>query len=355
MAPKAVRDLLHGDNPPGPITRRLRHLYHDARVNVRGARRRSNGVAGSPVYDCWWYYGAELAPGVTLPGSYPEDFPFAPRVLLRNCDLAGMDCADLGTMEGVTPVLMCRQGARHVVAADANYDNYEKLVTLKKAYGVDFDYRQVGLMYDLSAKLKGYGGFDLVNFAGVLYHVFSPMHVLAGVRPLIKKNGLFITSTNVVRRDDNRVDFNTSGRLQTGANTFWYLSIPVFEYLLRYFKLAPIDCLYVPHASTRLQNDEVDSGLLTVVCRAVDEATGEEDEWARNSTKYSWEYKGLCDLEMLEAQPVSGIRYNGSLARHVPAPDGRSIDLLRSVEAMEPYRHAEQSQDTYLLKLADRS
>ena len=31
------------------------------------------------------------------------------------------------------------------------------------------------------------------------------------------------------------------------------------------------------------------------------------------------------------------------------APDGRSIDLTRSVEAMEPYRHAEQSQDTYLL------
>ena len=311
MAPKAVSGLLHGDSPGGPITRRVRHAYHEARVKVRGARHRSKPGVRPPVYDCWWYYGAELEPGVTLPGSYPEDFPFAPRVLLRNCDLTGMDCVDLGAMEGVTPVLMCRKGARKVVATDANYDNYEKLVALKQAYGVDFDFRQVGLMYDLSSKLKGYGGFDLVSFAGVLYHVFSPMHALAGVRPLIRKNGLFIISTNVVPRDDSTVDFNAAGRLQTEANTFWYLSIPVFEYLLRYFKLAPIDCLFVPHTSTRLQNEDVESGLLTVVCRAVDEATSAGDEWARDSIKYSWEYKGLCDLEMLESQPVSSIRYNG--------------------------------------------
>src|SRR5207237_67553 len=84
-------------------------------------------------------------------------------------------------------------------------------------------------------------GFDLINLSGVLYHVFSPLHVLAGLRPALKKGGLMIVSTNVINRDDYSMEFNNSGKLQKEANTFWYLSIRMFDYMLRYFQLVPID------------------------------------------------------------------------------------------------------------------
>ena len=128
-------------------------------------------------------------------------------------------------------------------------------------------------MYDLNNKLRksGRASFDVINLSGLLYHVFSPLMVLAGVRPLLKRNGLMIVSTNVVVDDAFTMQFNNAGRLQEEINTFWYLSVPTLDYLLRYLKLAPIDCLYIPHRDVksfaRLVTD-VESGYLSVVCRA---------------------------------------------------------------------------------------
>ena len=53
-------------------------------------------------------------PGLITKGQYPDSFPMLPRMLLRNCDLRGTTCLDLGSMEGLMPVLMCRQGAKAV-------------------------------------------------------------------------------------------------------------------------------------------------------------------------------------------------------------------------------------------------
>src|SRR5438552_17516831 len=102
-------------------------------------------------------------------------------------------------------------------------------------------------MYDLASKLRKSrrASFDVINLSGVLNHVFSPLMVLAGVRPLLKRNGLMIVSTNVVVDNGFTMQFNNAGRLQEEANTFWYLSVGALDYLLRYLKLAPIDCLYI--------------------------------------------------------------------------------------------------------------
>lgn len=275
----------------------------------------------------WWYYSVELALGWRTRGIYPDDMPMLPRMMMRKADLNGMDCLDIGSMEGLMPILMRRGGANRVLATDAVPHCLEKMRLLPEIYRVDFQFHAVGLMYDLAAKLRDFGGFDFINLSGVLYHVFSPMHVVAGLRPLLKKNGLMLISTNVVRRADYSMAFNRGGDFQSETNTFWYLSIPMLEYMVRYFNMTPIDCLYQPAAASEEAGAETQAGYLAVMCRANDDpGSAPPDPWAAQSWAQSWEYRGLCDQDLMRGQARSTIRY----ADGGPDPAG-GIDLLARV------------------------
>jgi SAM-dependent methyltransferase len=270
-------------------------------------------------------------------------------MLLRNCDLKGADCLDIGSMEGLVPVLMCRQGAGRVLATDFSYHAYQKMCIVQKYYDVDFSFKRLGLLYDLSTKIRSsrWRSFDLINVSGVLYHVFSPFQVLAGLRPLLKRGGIMIVSTNVVDSDGHFMEFNNSGRLQSEANTFWYPSIHMLDYMLRYFQLVPIDCLYYrypPEDVVRYVKD-ANPGYLSVVCRAVNDR-GESfgDKWLSESIRDSWEYL-QCNQEIIDAQPSSNIGYrNGN----------DSIDLSSRVRLSAPLESAPHPHDTHLLRLSDR-
>ena len=294
-------------------------------------------LAKSDLFTGWWYYSVELMPGLITKGQYPNSFPMLPRILLRNCDLRGTACLDLGSMEGLMPVLMCRQGAKAVLATDAIDHCREKMAALRYYYKVNFEFQQIGLMYDLTSKLRtlGRASFDVINLSGVLYHVFSPLMVLAGVRPLLKRNGLMIVSTNVVVDNTFTMQFNNAGRLQEETNTFWYLSVPTLDYLIRYLKLAPIDCLYISHrvikSSVRYVTD-VESGYLSVVCRAKDDLLPlREDDWMRKSAQSSWEYAGLIDWDFCSRQAVTQVSYSATIENNLLRDDTGTVDLLRAL------------------------
>jgi 2-polyprenyl-3-methyl-5-hydroxy-6-metoxy-1,4-benzoquinol methylase len=309
----------------------------------------------SHIYAQWWYYSVELLPGVITRGQYEDTFPFLPRTILRNCRLGNMDCLDLGSMEGVIPILMARSGARRVLATDAFDHCREKIAALQHYYGVSFEYQNVGLMYDLSKKLKR--SFDLINCSGLLYHVFSPLMVLAGLRSLVKRNGLMIVSTNVVHSADYLMEFNSEGRWQDEANTFWHMSVPLLDYMLRYLKLAPIDCIYLPHENiqshVRYMSDKP-SGYISIACRAVDEpVVTSADSWMNKSARESWEYRGLIDWKRAAGNPVSRIEYDGNLERKCLRSDTGSMDLCRAINEITPVRMGGDA--THVLRLGDRS
>jgi 2-polyprenyl-3-methyl-5-hydroxy-6-metoxy-1,4-benzoquinol methylase len=317
-------------------------------------------LATSDLFTRWWYYSVELLPGLITRGQYPDSFPMLPRILLRNCDLRETTCLDLGSMEGLIPVLMCRKGAKTVVATDAINHCREKMAALRYYYEANFAFHQTGLMYDLNNKLRKLGrrGFDVINLSGVLYHVFSPLTVLAGVRPLLKRNGLMIVSTNVVVDNAFTMHFNNAGRLQEETNTFWYLSVPTLDYLLRYLKLAPIDCLYISHrdikSAVRYMTN-VESGYFSVVCRANDEVLpSREDDWMRKSAQQSWEYTGLIDWDFCRRQPVTHVPYSVKIEKSLLKDDTGTIDLLRALPT-RAIREAQTSNDAHVLRLADIS
>ena len=317
-------------------------------------------LAKSDLFAGWWYYSVELLPGLITKGQYPDSFPMLPRILLRNCDLRGTTCLDLGSMEGLMPVVMCRQGAKAVLATDAIDHCRQKMAALRYYYKASFEFQQVGLMYDLNNKLRksGRSSFDIINLSGLLYHVFSPLMILAGVRPLLKRNGLMIVSTNVVVDDSFTMQFNNAGSLQEEVNTFWYLSVRALDYLLRYLKLAPIDCLYISHrdikSSVRYVTD-VESGYLSVVCRAKDDPiASREDTWMLKSAQHSWEYTGLIDWHFCNRQAVTQVPYSATIEKNLLRDDTGTVDLLRAL-SRRTIHQAERSSDAHVLRLADMS
>ena len=182
--------------------------------------------------------------------------------------------------------------------------------------------------------------------------------VLAGVRPLLKRNGLVIVSTNVIVDNAFTMQFNNAGRLQEETNTFWYLSVPTLDYLLRYLKLAPIDCLYIPHREVRsfarLVTD-VESGYLSVVCRAQDDIIpSREDNWMLKSAQHSWEYAGLIDWDFCNRQAVTQIPYSATIEKDLLKGDTGTVDLLKAL-SRRAIHEAERSGDAHVLRLADIS
>lgn len=344
-----------------PILDRLRNSL-EYRTGVRIKRRRypsdAAELAASELFKQWWYYSIELLPGVVTEGIYQPELPMLPRMMLRRADLQGMSCLDMGSMEGLIPVLMRRGGASEVLAVDAVAHCQDKLEAVQHYYGADFEFKSVGLMYDLQRKLGG-RGFDLVNCSGLLYHVFSPLMVLCGVRPLVRRGGLMIVSTNVTLVDGYQMEFNDAGRLQAEPNTFWYLSIKLFDYLLRYLRLAPLECLFVPHEAVRAGRGYVfdkPSGYLSVLCRAVDEPlAAPEDEWMRESARTSWEYLWLPDWELAARQTPSSVRTKQEPDRRFFRRDLECLDLWEAVNAAGPLKTVTDPSDSHVLRLSDRS
>jgi 2-polyprenyl-3-methyl-5-hydroxy-6-metoxy-1,4-benzoquinol methylase len=309
----------------------LRTTYADSAEAVRAGE----------LARAWWYYSVELVPGVVTEGQFPPDVPMLPRLMLRRCAVEGRSCLDIGTMEGVVPTLLAKRGAR-VLAVDYANHCLGKLDAVKHYHGVEFDFRSVGLMYRLHRQLRP-GGFDVVNCSGLLYHVFSPLSVLASVRPLVKRGGIVIVSTNVTLDPEPVLEFNVAGRLQPEANTFWYASASLLDYLLRYLRLEPIDCLFCPHAEYGPEYAlDKPSGYLSVACRAVDDAG--DDPWMESAPS-SWEYLGLSDWKLADQQDVSDIGYDA------PA-GGRRIDLRETIEREKPIRRPVAEQDSHLLRLS---
>jgi len=80
-----------------------------------------------------WYYNIEVEKGVFTPGVDRPSFALI-RKLLRNADVRGKDCLDLGTMEGAIPVLLKRAGAKSVVAYDRFIESPRWIPEIKKLY-----------------------------------------------------------------------------------------------------------------------------------------------------------------------------------------------------------------------------
>jgi 2-polyprenyl-3-methyl-5-hydroxy-6-metoxy-1,4-benzoquinol methylase len=281
-------------------------------------------IEASEAFNQYWYYSIELVPGLYTPGLKHLNLGLT-RHLLAGCEVENRRCLDIGTMEAAVPVLLSRRKAKEVVAVDVM--NCQQKVRMVKHYtGTWFNYHG-GLTHARTEPLvrRRYGGnFDLVVLSGVLYHCFGPLHVLATARSLVRTGGLMIVETFTAVDRQQAMFFNARGALSPDASTYFLISVPLLEYLLRYFKLTPIDCV----ASHVVTIEGRKCARVAVTCRATNEHGPGSDPWMEAAAG-EVDYRTLIDWSSIDSSGEDPPAYATPASRFV-GPEG-SCDVTRTV------------------------
>ncbi len=288
------------------------------------------------VKSAWWYYTVQVEDGSIVKGMYPDNYSYPPRMMQRCVDLKDMDCLDVGSAEGLLPILAKKSGARNVVATDFSANEHWKFEYLQDLHSSPITFHEIGRAQNVSGLFARYSeGFDYINISGVLYHVTSPIDTLIAARRLLKPNGVMMVSTIYIPSSDYIMSFNAMGRYQKHENVFWYLSLGFLDYMLRMACLQPIDAIFF---------GEKEMGYVSVLCRATDEMVPRgDDALMARALEHSIEF---VELKRDLAFRRSRSEITTNLDQEKP------IDLVKMLPESSAF-DPKQSKDTRLFLLSD--
>jgi tRNA (mo5U34)-methyltransferase len=152
------------------------------------------------IWDYNWYHVIDLGNGLRTPGM-EINVPSQQKVLeaIRSLDLRGARVLDIGCRDGLYCFEMEKRGAAEVIGID-NDISPGAVELLIPALQSKVQMRQVNLL-DLTPETIG--RFDVILFAGVLYHMRYPFEAMRVVRDLLVDGGRVIVETAVFA-DANR-------------------------------------------------------------------------------------------------------------------------------------------------------
>ena len=308
------------------------------------------------ILNKYWYYSVEYAPGRFTKGQNYTNVCLT-RELLKNADVKGKDILDLGTMEGVIPTLLTKRGARTVNAFDI-LDSTEQINFVKTTHDVEFYYHTnihssrildfcktrsaavpqfMGKWYDVPVK-----GFDIVISSGMLYHSFSPLDMIGTVRSLVKKNGLVIIETAVIEDERYLMQYNYAGKdyaeksktyYYYGWSDVWFISLPMLDYLLRFFRMIPIDLTYFRQFTV----DGHKILRVAIAARPTEDFVAFEGESLLKESTCNFDYRVLFDENFLKDEPSTRVDYRRDPARPMFLRDHpTAIDVMRTVQNHPP-------------------
>lgn len=178
-----------------------------------------------------WYHSIELRPGIVTPGRAAERnvLPF----LGIPDDLSGVSVLDTGCWDGFFSFECERRGATRVVASDV-WETFGRGA---------FDFARAELnsaveplqasVYDLPTVVEQ--RFDLVLFAGVLYHLRHPLLALEAVAEVTAPGGLVIIETAVDAEslmDRPLMAFYPGDELNGDPTNWWTPNVPCLASML---------------------------------------------------------------------------------------------------------------------------
>jgi 2-polyprenyl-3-methyl-5-hydroxy-6-metoxy-1,4-benzoquinol methylase len=236
-------------------------------------------LINSELFSEEWYYKIELMPGLFTSGCEFDNIILT-RKILKNIDVKGKNCLDIGAMECLHSILLKKQGAQYVHAFD-RLDCEEKVKLVKAAHNVRFEYSRVPSLREFLPIAKNTEKFpyDVVVFSGVLYHMFDPLSGLAMVRGLLRNGGILLLETAAVIEKSMAMYFNAEGRFYQGTN-FFMVTIECLDYILRFLRLKPLDCIYLKHHKDLRTARQV--CRVCIPCLAVEKPLAcQGDEWIK--------------------------------------------------------------------------
>ena len=143
--------------------------------------------------------------------------------------LEGMRVLDIGCWTGGTSLLLCAMGAR-VVAIEEVKKYADCLNYLKFAFGIDnLEAKNLSLYECTTPDFQD--SFDVVLFAGVLYHVTDPILALRITFSALKDGGVCLLETEVINSGRRILSYEgptvfTGGSAKDLSRTGWNWHIP---------------------------------------------------------------------------------------------------------------------------------
>lgn len=124
-----------------------------------------------------WFHNLDLRGVRTAPEHFLGDYPNVKWQRFRNAipaDLTGRSVLDIGCNGGFYAMEMKRRGAARVLAVDFDEDYLAQARFAAEVEELDIEFRRLSV-YDVGALGER---FDIVLFAGVLYHLRHPLLAL---------------------------------------------------------------------------------------------------------------------------------------------------------------------------------
>ncbi len=184
-----------------------------------------------------WFHAIQLGDHRTS-GRFPEGTQqnrtlFGVMDLLKDIDVNGLRCLDIGTASGISAFNMASRGG-DVVATDI-YPQKSKGFSLAQEYhGLDIDYRHGTDFSNILEKLEKHS-FDVVVCAGVLYHMLNPFDSVLKCRELLKRDGLLVfESAYLSNLKGAYLDFNPVTESIKEIYTYWMPSKGALLGMLRF-------------------------------------------------------------------------------------------------------------------------
>ncbi|WP_027135319.1 class I SAM-dependent methyltransferase [Geminicoccus roseus] len=303
------------DLPPNPENRddlARKYLVEDPRAG------------DVPLLERRWYYSIEHAPGAWTAG-----MNYAPTAMTRKALAAtaveGRSCLDIGSMDGLVPLLLARRGAGRVVSYD-RLDFGQKMAFLQDRLGVAFEYHSGMSLRAFRDRHVGSSPLDVVVFSGVLYHMFDPLGGLLLARSMVRDGGILIIETGATISVENAAYFNGGARFYEGDN-FWLPSLANLDYLLRFARLAPLEVFHLNQTARTAKEPPI--CRVCVACRAVaapPAAPG--DNWI--NLPQQLDFAELIDWRVTAAAGSDEVPYTPVQA-DLPRGEAGTVDLYQTV------------------------
>ena len=313
-------------------------LYHLLKSN-------RDAFYDNPLLKGYWYYTVELEPDIYTPGFMFPNLAIT-RDLLRRVGVTGARCYDIGTMEGVISTLLAKRGANKIVAMDA-IDYTAKIRLVQDLHGVSYGYHPSVQLDTIPQYLRNKARMDgdyvdrydfrsdVTVIGGILYHVFSPFHLLGIARSITREGGIVVVETAAMKRNDFTMQYNFDGRryLYNWTDT-WFPSLPLLDYMLRMCKLQPLDVMWVDDFNYP------DVVRVAVACRATRDVIPFADETIMAQSTLNIDHNIFVDTF---GDPGGGrpqVSFEPRLDKVVLRPDGVTADIFGSVDSFPSHSPA---------------
>jgi tRNA (mo5U34)-methyltransferase len=170
-----------------------------------------------------WFHQLDLGDGIITPGLTSLEVLRASAEAFFNMPLSGKSVLDIGCFDGFYSYEALRRGAAYVLAADhfmwhSNPRCRQAFELARSRIAADLPDIDIDVL-DMTQERVGI--FDIVLFAGVLYHMRNPFLAVERVAPLVRETMILETHLDALDVPRPAMVFYPTNELNNDPSNWW--------------------------------------------------------------------------------------------------------------------------------------